>query len=255
MTAWRSTRERARVSTAAHAAALMALLLGLAMLSTLDGAWAAPTSAGDPGRGAAGFRECAACHSVEPGRHLTGPSLAGVYGRRAGSAEGFGRYSDALRQSGVTWDEKALDAWLANPAAFIPGNAMTFPGITDAGHRADLIGYLETVSQGGQGVPAPRGGMRGGGMMGGGERPNLKEAGKDQQVTAIRYCGDGYRVTTAGGQTRTFWEFNLRFKTDSSPDGPAKGKPVLLPAGMMGDRASIVFAGPDEIGTMIERRC
>jgi cytochrome c len=131
---------------------------------------------------------------------------------------------------------------------------MTFPGLTDAGHRADLIAYLEAVTQG-QAAPAPRGGMRGGGMMGGGERPNLKEAGKERQVTAIRYCGDGYRVTTAGGQTRTFWEFNLRFKTDSSPDGPAKGKPVLLPAGMMGDRASIVFAGPDEIGTMIERRC
>ena len=74
-------------------------------------------------------------------------------------------------------------------------------------------------------------------------------------MTAIRYCGDTYSVTTGGGETQQFWERNLRFKTDSSADGPLKGKPALMPAGMMGDRASVIFAEPSEISAFIEARC
>ncbi len=228
------------------AAPLASLALVLAMSAPTVAAPAA-----DPGRGAAAFQQCAACHAVTPGRHLTGPSLAGVWGRKAGSAEGFGRYSDALKKSGIVWNERTLDRWLENPQGVVPGTSMTFPGIANVRQRADVIAYLEAASQGE--IPAVP--LRGGRMMGGDERPNLKEAGKDRQVTAIRYCGDGYRVTTAAGQTHVFWEMNLRFKTDSSPDGPPKGKPVLLPAGMMGDRASLVFAAPEEISTTIQRQC
>lgn len=228
------------------AAPLASLALVLAMSAPTVAAPAA-----DPGRGAAAFRQCAACHAVTPGRHLTGPSLAGVWGRKAGSAEGFGRYSGALKRSGIVWNERTLDRWLEDPQGVVPGTSMTFPGIANARQRADVIAYLEAASQGEIRAAPPRGGR----MMGGDERPNLKEAGKDRQVTAIRYCGDGYRVTTAAGQTHVFWEMNLRFKTDSSPDGPPKGKPVLLPAGMMGDRASLVFAAPEEISTTIQRQC
>ena len=103
---------------------------------------------GDAGEGAKIFRACAACHSLVPGRHMTGPSLAGVWGRKAGTAEGFARYSDALKSSGVTWDAHSLDAWIANPRAFIPNNRMTFPGISDARARADLIAYLQAASSG-----------------------------------------------------------------------------------------------------------
>ena len=74
-------------------------------------------------------------------------------------------------------------------------------------------------------------------------------------MKAIRHCGDGYHVTTEDGQIVPFWEFNLRFKTDSSRLGPSKGRPVLLPAGMQGDRASIVFASPEEISRTIEAKC
>lgn len=213
---------------------------------------AGPVPPGNPDRGASVFRQCTACHTTEPDRHLTGPSLAGVFGRKAGAAPGFGRYSDALRASGIVWNDRTLDAWLENPQQTVPGNYMTFPGIRDDDQRADLIAYLERASQGEPLAPTPR---RGGGMIGGGERPNLKTVAEDRVVTAIRYCGDGYRITLADGRTLVFWEFNLRFKTDSSPDGPARGKPVLLPAGMMGDRASMVFAGPEEISRTIERRC
>ncbi|UUZ68982.1 c-type cytochrome [Polaromonas sp. P2-4] len=104
--------------------------------------------AGDVERGARASRSCMACHSFAPGRHLTGPSLAGMWGRRAGTATGFGRYSDALKRSEIVWNEKTLDGWLRNPAALIPDNTMLFDGIPDPGTRADLLAYLQAVSEG-----------------------------------------------------------------------------------------------------------
>jgi cytochrome c len=62
-------------------------------------------------------------------------------------------------------------------------------------------------------------------------------------------------VTTADGKTRAFWERNLRFMTDSSNDGPESGAPAIMPAGMLGDRAAVVFAAPEEINKTIEARC
>lgn len=91
----------------------------------------ASLAAGDATRGAPAFRACAACHSLNAGDHRTGPSLAKVYGRRAGAADGFQRYSAALRKSGVAWNDKALDDWLRDPVAFIPGNAMAFRGLPE----------------------------------------------------------------------------------------------------------------------------
>ena len=84
---------------------------------------------------------------------------------------------------------------------------------------------------------------------------DLKAAPPPGQVTAISHCGDTYTVRTADGRDNQVWEFNLRFKTDSSPMGPSRGKPVLLPAGMQGDRASIVFASPEEISRTIVAKC
>ena len=196
---------------------------------------------GNPSRGAAVFGQCAACHSVEPGVHLTGPSLAAIWGRRAGTVGGFGRYSMALKHAGITWDAPTLDRWLARPEALVPETTMTFPGVADARQRADLIAYLKAVTAG-HAPPAPSGGM-----MGAGARSDLKQAGKDRRVTAIRHCGDAYHVTTEAGRTTPFWEFNLRFKIDSSPLGPSPGKPVLAPAGMRGDRAQVVFSGLDDL--------
>jgi cytochrome c len=216
------------------------------MLASAPAAFAA-----DSQEGAKLFRACAACHSLVPGRHMTGPSLPGVWEHKAGTAKGFPRYSEALKSSGVTWNAQTLDAWLADPRAFIPNNRMTFPGIRDAKARADLIAYLQAASSG---LAETQGGGMGGGMMSN-EVPSLKQMTPDQEVTAIRYCGDTYSVTTAAGETQQVWERNLRFKTDSSADGPPKGKPALLGAGMMGDRASVIFAAPAEISAFIEPRC
>jgi cytochrome c len=62
-------------------------------------------------------------------------------------------------------------------------------------------------------------------------------------------------VTTKTGDNYQFWEFNVRFKSDSSENGPTKGNPVLIPAGMRGDRASVVFSSPEEICPLIHRKC
>src|SRR5262249_60951127 len=82
-------------------------------------------------RGDQPFRVYAACHSLAPGKHLPATSLGNLMGRKAGAVPAFLRYSDALKRSGIEWDDKALDTWLADPAKFIPGNEMPFPGIKD----------------------------------------------------------------------------------------------------------------------------
>jgi len=200
-------------------------------------------AAGDVDRGAAVFRACAACHSLVAGDHRTGPSLAAVHGRRAGTAEGFHRYSDALRKSKTVWNEQALDAWLRDPAGFIPGNAMAYQGLPDARARSDLIAYLRAVSEGKVAAPRTPG------------LPDLQAAEAGQRVSAIRHCGDTYHVNLGKGGIYPFWEFNLRFKTDSSARGPRKGEPVLVGAGMGGDRAQVVFAAPAEISAFIRTAC
>jgi cytochrome c len=92
-------------------------------------------------------------------------------------------------------------------------------------------------------------------MMGNRPVPNLKTLAPETRVQAISYCADTYRVTTADGKTREFQERNLRFKTDSGPDGPQGGAPAILDAGMLGDRASVIFAAPEEISTAIKSQC
>jgi cytochrome c len=81
---------------------------------------------------------------------------------------------------------------------------------------------------------------------------NLKEVGPERQVVAIHYHQDTYKVTTADGRRADFWEANLRFKIDSGNTGPLTCKPVILPTGMMGDRASVFFASPAEISAQIK---
>lgn len=216
----------------------------------LVAATACAAAEGNPERGAKVFQACMACHSLEKGQHMTGPSLAGIWGRKAGTTEGFRRYSDALKRSGVVWDERSMDAWLRDPAAFVPGNWMVFQGIKEGQHRNDLIAFLQSASEG----KAPDVSARGG-MMGPPQLPDLKKLGADRRVSAIRYCGDTYYVRMESGAKLAFWEFNLRFKTDSSERGPTRGKPVLVPAGMMGDRAQAVFSSPAEISAFIKHDC
>jgi cytochrome c len=107
-------------------------------------AWAAD---GNSSRGANLFQNCVACHSLEPNKNMTGPSLAGLWNRKAGAVESFSRYSPSLASSGIVWDDKTLDEWLANPQHVVPGNTMTFPGIRDPQQRADLLAFLKKATE------------------------------------------------------------------------------------------------------------
>jgi cytochrome c len=212
---------------------------------------------GSAARGQRVFGACAACHSLQPDQNMTGPSLADVWNRKAGSSSSFSRYSSALKSANIVWDDKTLDEWIKDPQHVVPGNQMTFAGIKDAQPRADLLAFLKEATKKGGSQVAQQGGPMGGmgGMMGGGQVPNLKKLDPADRVQAITYCKDTYTVTTANGQTHKFWERNLRLKTDASGDGPEKNAPALINAGMMGDRADVIFADPGEISPFIAAKC
>jgi cytochrome c len=207
---------------------------------------------GSPTRGQRVFDACAACHSLQPGQNMTGPSLAGIWNRKAGSLDSFNRYSDALKSAAVVWNDKTLDEWIKDPQHVVPGNEMTFAGIKEAQPRSDLLAFLKEATQKNGSQMAQGDRM---GMMGGGGVSNLKKLDPADRVQTITYCKDTYTVTTANGQKRKFWERNLRLKTDASGDGPEKNAPALVRAGMMGDRADVIFSDPREISPFIAAKC
>src|SRR5437868_10541064 len=86
---------------------------------------AALAETGDAARGERMYRACAPCHALEPNRNMTGPSLAEIWNRTAGSLSSFPRYSPALKSSGIVWNDDTLDTWIKDPQHFIPGNVMT----------------------------------------------------------------------------------------------------------------------------------
>jgi cytochrome c len=97
---------------------------------------------GDAKRGQKLFDECVACHATERGAQGgVGPALHGVIGRKAGEVADF-RYSPAMKRSNVTWNERTLDAYIADPQKAIPANRMPYSGMPAARDRADLIAYL-----------------------------------------------------------------------------------------------------------------
>ena len=114
-------------------------LLAIAMMPTGCG-----RAADTPAKPPAAFGICAACHAVAPGVTLVGPSLAGVYGTRAGAVPGYA-FSYALKSSGLVLDDAGLDRWLANPVAVVPGTKMGYAGQSDPAKRRAIIAYLKTL--------------------------------------------------------------------------------------------------------------
>lgn len=88
------------------------------------------------------FNKCRACHVVEKEQNKIGPTLHGVIGRKAGTVEGF-NYSDAMRESDVTWTEETIAEYLADPKGYIPGNKMVFVGLKKAEDREAVIAYIK----------------------------------------------------------------------------------------------------------------
>jgi nitrite reductase (NO-forming) len=123
----------------------------------LGGSPAAQTlaaTAGDAAQGRQVFKKCQACHSIEPGKNMLGPSLAGVVGRKSGSETGY-NYSQAMKQSNLVWDPATLDAYLADPQKEVPGNKMPFPGLKTPNDRNDVIAFLVVSGTGAQAAPLP----------------------------------------------------------------------------------------------------
>lgn len=113
-------------------------------MATSDGiAYASLT--GDAAAGKRVFAQCRSCHEVQEGVNKTGPSLAGIVGRPAGSVDGY-NYSEANANSGLTWTEEQMYVYLEDPRGTIPGTKMVFPGLRDAQDRADVIAYLKDPS-------------------------------------------------------------------------------------------------------------
>jgi cytochrome c len=123
---------------------------GLALAAVLQVATAATATAADPAAGQKVFAVCKACHQVgEKAKNGVGPILNGVVGRPAGSVEGF-KYSDAMKASGITWDEAALDEYLKDPKGKVPGNKMAYAGLKDDTKRANVIAYLSQIGADGK---------------------------------------------------------------------------------------------------------
>ncbi|UPJ48537.1 cytochrome c family protein [Bradyrhizobium sp. 200] len=109
----------------------------------LAGLVASPGYAQDAEHGKSVFGACAACHATDHANRV-GPGLEGIIGRKAGTVPGF-RYSNAMKNSGIVWDDKWLNAYLESPQKAVPGNRMPYPGLKDATDRADLVAYLATL--------------------------------------------------------------------------------------------------------------
>ncbi len=211
--------------------------------------------AGDPERGGQIYRNCVSCHALQPGVHSSGPSLAGLWGQSPGSAKDFKRYSKELRGAKFVWDADTLNAWIADPGALVPGTFMNFRGIQKDQHRADLIAFLKiAMAPGGAEVVigrnlVPREYTEG-------QIPSpVKSLPSSAQVKQVRHCGDSYFVTTADGRETPYWEMNVRLKLDTRTTGPAANKPMIVGAGMVGDRVSIVFSNVAEIPRFVVEKC
>ena len=121
-------------------------VLASALGAVLCLAAASASAEGNAKAGKKVYNKCKACHALEAGKNKIGPSLHGVIGRTAASVEGF-KYSKAMKESGVVWNEENLDAYLAKPKTFMPGNKMVFVGLKKEKQRADVIAYLKEATQ------------------------------------------------------------------------------------------------------------
>ncbi|MBT9288838.1 c-type cytochrome [Prosthecodimorpha staleyi] len=120
---------------------IASLVLAGSLVAAGPGLLGVPTAA--HASGASAFdQECGDCHSVTPGKNKKGPSLAGVIGRKPGTAAGFANYSDAMKANGTPWSAARIDAYIRNPKAVVPGGTMKYEGSADDALRASIVSYL-----------------------------------------------------------------------------------------------------------------
>lgn len=118
------------------------MLTSLLVMITLT-----PAVAGDVDAGEKVFKKCKACHLVDQEKNKVGPHLVNVFGRTAGSLESFSKYSNALKDSGIVWNDDTLNGFLEKPKAYVKGTKMAFGGLKKEEDRLNVIAYLKTFSQ------------------------------------------------------------------------------------------------------------
>ena len=121
---------------------VLAIALATAMMAASASAIAA-----DVKKGKKVFKKCKVCHSIKEGKkHKQGPNLYGVFGRTSGTAEGFKKYSDAMKEAAIVWDEETIRAYISDPKGYIPKNKMAFNGLKKEKDRDNLIAYLKEAT-------------------------------------------------------------------------------------------------------------
>ena len=93
------------------------------------------------------FKKCKACHVVDAEKHKTGPHLVNIMGRAAGSADGYKKYSKAMKSSGIVWNEETLNGYLEKPKTYVKGTRMVFAGLRKEEDRGNVIAYLKSYSK------------------------------------------------------------------------------------------------------------
>lgn len=115
----------------------------LVLTAAVFAASAGAALAQDAAEGENIFKKCRACHQVgETAKNAVGPRLNGLFGRKAGTIEGF-NYSEANKNSGVTWSEEVFAKYIADPKGFMPGNKMAFAGLKDEKEVKDITAFLK----------------------------------------------------------------------------------------------------------------
>jgi cytochrome c len=114
-------------------------------------AFAVPQAFAQSGNATVGQRlfnqQCRACHTLEAGgASITGPNLHGLFGRKAGTLAGY-EFSDAMKKSGIVWDEATLTEYARDPQAKVPDGKMVYAGMKQPGQLADLVAYLKQATQ------------------------------------------------------------------------------------------------------------